>query len=123
LREIVRLVEAKQPRRRPANIGEAGNLRGFAPEMILPAIAPRMKEPRQRAGIGIEAGEIRPFERVAPAAGQRQIAVVVRSAVLSRGDVLDLKRRFVLLALAEPAVFAAMPARSRTRCRNCASMC
>lgn len=73
LGEVVRLVELQQPRRGAPSIREAGKECAVAAKMLLPAVSPRMKQPRQSLGIGIDAREIRPLDGFAPAAGQRQV--------------------------------------------------
>ena len=129
LGKVVSLVELQQPRRRAPDIGHAGDARTGPPEVILPSILPRMKQPGQFPGVRIDAREIRSLDRVASAAGQRQVLPVVRPSVLLRDDVLDVERRLLLVLLPQPAILCRgrqysqrFPARCLTLRRTSASM-
>jgi hypothetical protein len=50
-----------------------------------------MKQAGQSPRVGVDAGEIRPFDGITPAAGQREIFHFIGGAVLLRDYVLDVK--------------------------------
>lgn len=50
-----------------------------------------MKKLRHLAGVGINAGQICAFVTITFRAGEREVVGVIRAAMLTRDDVLDVK--------------------------------
>ena len=74
-------------------------------EMIGPRLAPWMEQGDDRAGVGVDAGQVGALVEVAMLAGQGEIGVVVGPAVLARDDVLGVMP-CLGMGLGKPAVFA-----------------
>ena len=64
-----------------------------------------MKQPRQFFGFRIQPGEVRAFVQIAVMTGEREIFRRICSAVLSRRDVFDVKKKR-LKFLPQPAILA-----------------
>ena len=106
--QIVRVVEAEQPGGGAAHLGDAEDLGTVPSKVILPAVFSWMKEPREQSGVWIDAGEVRAFDGIALAAGQREISQVIRAPMLLGDDVLDVERIVLLVLLMQAAVFTAV---------------
>ena len=77
-------------------------------EVIRPILGSRVKQALDLASIGVNSRQICSLERVAPLAGEGKIRRIVRTAMFSRKDMLNVKRHVRLCRLWEPTVFAAM---------------
>ena len=64
-----------------------------------------MKQAREPFGFGIKAGKIRAFVEIAVMAGECKVFRGVLSAMLSRGDVFDVKSERLEILL-KPAILA-----------------
>jgi len=74
--------------------------------MLVPSVPSRMEEPRHFPGIGIKAGEVCAFVKIAIVAGPRQIRQIVRAAMLSGNNVLHLEGMKGVVLLTQPTVLA-----------------
>ena len=77
-------------------------------EVIRPNLGPRVEEALDLACIGVNSRQICSLECVASLTGEGKIRRIVRTAMFSRKDMLDVKRHVRLCRLWEPTVFAAM---------------
>jgi hypothetical protein len=88
--------------------GQAGNFTFEVDEVVAPILQSRMKQSGDFLGVWVEAGEIRPFVKIAVMARQGEVSRVVCASVLTCRDVLDVKRQW-FQKLRQRAVFAAVP--------------
>ena len=73
--------------------------------MIAPIVKARVKQARQFFVFWIQPGEVRAFVQIAVMTGEREIFRRIFSAVLSRRDVFDVKKKR-LKFLPQPAILA-----------------
>src|SRR4051812_5880032 len=87
-------------------------------EVIRPDVLARMEQDRLLSGCWIDCRKIRSLLPIAVGTRQREIHVVVRSAVLARDDVLDVKLQF-MRGLRPMAILAAIAGANddRSLCR------
>ena len=60
--------------------------------MLIPAVATRVKQWSDPAGIWIDSSQVSPLVEIAFGTRKREIIGVVGSAVLARNDMLNMKR-------------------------------
>jgi hypothetical protein len=63
--------------------------------MLVPTVAARMEKRHNVPCLWVDGGKIRPLEEIAPVARQRKVLKIVATSVLSRDNVLDMKRRLM----------------------------
>lgn len=102
-------VELKQPGCCPPHISDAENVWTIALEVLIPTILSRMKQPDGRIGIRIETKEICSLVKITMDAGEGEVLLHTLAPVLSRHDVLDMKRSIGFVLSLETTVFTAMP--------------
>jgi len=77
--------------------------------VINPRVLTRIEKRHHGVGLRIDAGEIRPFIRIAAVTRERQSIERVRAAVLARYDVFDMKGNERRRLLWYAAIFAGVP--------------
>ena len=85
--------------------------------MITPFVFPRVEKCRHKSGVRVDARQIGAFLQIAVPAGERQIVKLVRPAVLSGNDVLDVERTAVS-RLRQMAILATIAGASADRGRS-----
>lgn len=100
-------IHAQQIHRGPANGRQADDFTVAIFEMVFPIIEPRMEQARHFPVSRIEAGKVHPLVQVAVMTRDRQIIGKVLAAVTPGNDVLDVKRKR-LLVLTDLAILAAV---------------
>lgn len=91
--KLVGVVHCQRRHGRPADIGLARQANAFSTEMLVPTVAPWMKQSREQARKRIDAGDIRSLVAIAVAACERKITFARLAAVLGGNDVIDLKAK------------------------------
>ena len=70
---------------------QAGNASAPNGEVIAPGIVTRIEQRHNGSAIGIDAGQIRSFIRIAAVTRERQRTRLVRATMLARHDVMNMK--------------------------------
>jgi hypothetical protein len=76
--------------------------------MNVPVLRSRIEQTLDLIGIGVDTRQVSTFKCVASFTGQGKVRRVVRSTMLARQDMLDVKRYVSLRRLGEPTVFASI---------------
>ena len=74
-------------------------------EVVRPSVSARVKQPHYLTAVGIDTSDVRPFVAVAIVASEGEIVFGALSPMLTRDDVVDLKRQVVKM-LRHLTVFA-----------------
>jgi len=89
------IVHTKQSRGTSTNRSNTDNACGANDEMVSPMLSPRIKKIGSLARSRIDTGKICAFAHIAAYASPAQVVVTIVAAVLSRNDVLHVKRPLI----------------------------
>ena len=84
-------VHPKECHRRAADICEPSDFSAVYVEMRVPNISSRVEQPYDSSNLRIDTRKIRSFEPIAPVTRQRQILWIVRAAMLTSDDMLNME--------------------------------
>jgi hypothetical protein len=84
------IVHTKHGHRRPANRGKSHDYLAISTEVRRPQIPPRVEQGRQRAGFGVDAGNVGALEHIAVEARPSEVVDRVVAAALDGDHVVEL---------------------------------
>src|SRR5258708_12886395 len=77
-------------------------------KMLIPDVRTRIEKPRQFVSVWVNAGKVRSLLVITQVTSEREIHQVLRSPMLSRHNVFDMKSEIWVVALANSTIFTSI---------------